>query len=226
MEATHFNSVDYFIFAILGVSILISFFRGFVREAISLIIWILAAVIAFEFSDNLSAHFFNEYITSSGLRYLSSFATLFLVVLILGALVNILITSILDKSGIGPMDRLMGIFFGAARGVLVVALMLMFVNLSNVQPVSAIGSSRLVPHFSGLVRWLDTFLPGQLKHFGDWLSKKALVVGNFQDHNSDNQDSDNHDTETPSTAVDLSNSDAQDSAENQSHDYSMAGSQE
>ena len=190
MEATHFNLVDYFIFAIISISILISFFRGFVREAISLIIWVIAVVVAFEFSDSLSAHFLKDYIDSPGLRYLASFATLFLVVLIVGALINIIVNSILNKSGIGSMDRLMGIFFGAARGVLVVALMLMFINLSNVQPVSAIGSSRLVPHFSGLVLWLNGFLPAQLKHFGDWLSKKALVVSNLQEPPPDHAASD------------------------------------
>ena len=189
MEATHFNSVDYFIFGILAVSILISFFRGFVREAISLVVWILAAVLAFQFSDNLSTHFLKDYIDSPGLRYLASFATIFLVVLIVGALINIIVTSILDKAGIGTMDRLIGIFFGAARGVLVIAIMLMFINLSSVQPVTAIGSSRLVPHFSGLVLWLNGFVPAQLKHFGEFLSKKALVVSNLQEPSEESQNS-------------------------------------
>ncbi len=189
MDATHFNSVDYFILAILAISILISFFRGFIREVISLVIWVLAAVIAFEFAESLSLHFLKDYIASSGLRYLASFASIFLVVLIVGALVNIIVSSILDKAGIGSMDRLLGIFFGAARGVLVVAIMLMFINLSNVQPISGIGSSRLVPHFSALVLWLNSFLPAQLKQFGDFLSKKALAVSNLQQASTDSSDS-------------------------------------
>ncbi len=197
MEAAHFNSIDYFIFGIVGISVLISFLRGFVKEAVSLAIWVLAAIIAFKFAGSFGAHVYQHYIHTSGLRYFASFASLFLIVLIVGALINIIISAIVDKSGIGPMDRLLGIFFGLARGVLVVGLMLMFINLSSVQPVSALGSSRLVPHFADLVVWLDSFLPAQIKQLGDWISKKALVDSNLQQPNSEeNTESDSNSSST------------------------------
>ena len=43
------NWADYLIIAIVGVSVLISIIRGFIREILSLAVWIIAFVVAFKF---------------------------------------------------------------------------------------------------------------------------------------------------------------------------------
>ena len=51
---TGFNGADWAIVVVVGLSILISLSRGFVREALSLLVWVAAFVVAFLFSAKLS----------------------------------------------------------------------------------------------------------------------------------------------------------------------------
>ena len=45
--------IDYAILAIIGLSVLISIWRGFTKEALSLAGWIIAFIVAMKFVDNL-----------------------------------------------------------------------------------------------------------------------------------------------------------------------------
>ncbi len=174
MEYSNFNFIDYGIVVVMVLSVLISFLRGFIREVFSLAIWGVAALVSIKFADAIGDYCFKSYIDSPGLRFIAGFAALFVFILIIGAMINLLLSALIDRTGIGPVDRLLGVFFGAARGILIVGLVIMFLHLSNVQPFNALSSSKLLPQFTPLVTWLDGFLPGKLKIWGEELSQKAM----------------------------------------------------
>ena len=106
--------VDYVIIGIIALSAIISVVRGFVREVLSLAGWILAFWVALTFSPQLST-FLAEYIETPTIRLFAAFAGLFIITLILSALVNHLIATIVDKTGLSGTDRMLGIIFGAAK---------------------------------------------------------------------------------------------------------------
>ncbi len=101
--------IDYAILAVIGISTLISLVRGFVKEAVSLVIWIGAFFVASTFYANLATLLTN--ISDQFLRNAAAVAILFITTLILGALINYLIGQLVSKTGLTGTDRVLGLVF-------------------------------------------------------------------------------------------------------------------
>ena len=82
-----FNWADWTIIAILSLSCAISLVRGFVKEALSVAIWIIAFGVASWFSPKL-APLLTVYIDAISLRQMVAFASLFVATLLVGGAVN------------------------------------------------------------------------------------------------------------------------------------------
>ena len=149
--------VDYVIIGIIGLSSLISLIRGFVREALSLVVWVLAFWIAWMFFRDLALHM--DWISVPSLRLGLSFALLFVAALIVGGLVNYLVGQLVDKTGLTGTDRLIGMLFGAARGILLVGVLVLLAGLTPLPEDPWWKSSQLIPYFQELAVWLKSLLP-------------------------------------------------------------------
>ncbi|RTK95802.1 MAG: hypothetical protein EKK65_14785, partial [Lysobacterales bacterium] len=104
------NWADYAILILIGLSMLLSLWRGFVREVISIVTWVLAFFLAFNFSDLALAQL-SHWVTlpeTPSIRQLIGFATVFVGTLFVGGIVNLLIGQLVDGSGLGPTDRMVG----------------------------------------------------------------------------------------------------------------------
>ena len=150
--------VDGLIVAVIGLSAVVSLWRGFVKEAISLLSWIAAFAVAIAMTPQLS-QLLAETISTAALRMLLAFLLLFFSTLLVGGLINRLLASLLKISGLSGTDRLLGMVFGVFRGVIVVLAFLVIVP-----PVVAVEDqiwwreSLLIPQFSLLQSWaLATF---------------------------------------------------------------------
>jgi membrane protein required for colicin V production len=145
--------IDWAILIVIGISAGISLLRGFVREALSLAGWVLAFFIAKGFYSDFSG-LLTEYIATPSLRYGVSWATLFLVTLTVSGLVNYLIGRLIEKAGLSGMDRIMGMAFGALRGVLVVAVAVIALrSFTPVQQDPWWRQSALIPHVEIIGNW-------------------------------------------------------------------------
>ncbi|MDC6625715.1 CvpA family protein, partial [Leclercia adecarboxylata] len=114
-----FTWVDWAIVAIVAISALISLSRGFVKEALSLLTWIIAGVVAWMFGGSLSVYLAG-YIETPSARVIAGCAIMFIATLLVGAMVNYLIGELIRVTGIEGTDRFLGMAFGAARGALLV----------------------------------------------------------------------------------------------------------
>ncbi|WP_235727477.1 CvpA family protein [Kangiella shandongensis] len=145
--------VDWVILAIIGVSALISLLRGFVREALSLAGWIAAFFLAKFFYEPLST-LLVDHIETNSIRLGVSWAAIFIATLVVAGIINYLIGRMVDAAGMSGMDRLLGMFFGALRGVLIVALLVL--GLKQFTPVPKDkwwGESSLIPHMEIVAAW-------------------------------------------------------------------------
>lgn len=168
MSALHFNVLDYIILGVTLLSVIIGACRGFTREAISLITWVVAFFVALKFSK-VASHMFHGVITNANVRYAVAFIVLFLIVLILGVVINKLIHSLVSGTGFGFFDHLLGLIFGAARGIVLVTIILFAISATAKDKPDYVKQSQLAPHFSPLVVYCATYLPAEMKKVSSWM---------------------------------------------------------
>ena len=150
--------VDYVIIGIIVLSALISLIRGFVREAFSLAAWILAFWVSWTFFREL-ALYFEQWINVPSMRLGVAFILLLIVTLILGGLVNYLVGQLVKKTGLTGTDRMIGIFFGAARGSVLVGIAVLLAGLTAIPADPWWHESVLISYFQDLAIWLRDLLP-------------------------------------------------------------------
>lgn len=164
----YFNWLDYTIIAIILFSAIISFFRGFLREAISLGFWIVGLLVALKFAYPIHERFIHG-IASPMLGYLVAFVGLFLIVFIVGVVTNMIIHAMITAAGLSYLDRMIGIVFGLARGFAVVIVLLLFINNGSLADTTAIEQSKIAPHFMPTVTWLQQYLPEHMQAVASWV---------------------------------------------------------
>lgn len=124
------TSFDYVVLTIIGLSIILSVMRGFFREALAILGWIAAFVVAKTYANQLVPMMPMDIPTES-LRILAAFLMLFFATLLVASLLAIALSSIFKKLGMGWLNRLLGAFFGLARGVLIVCIVVFLAGLTD-----------------------------------------------------------------------------------------------
>lgn len=168
----HFNVLDYVIIGVFLLSIIIGFFRGLLREAISLITWLLAFIVALKFSPSVSS-LFHSFIHSDSVRHIAAVLLLFFAVLIIGMVCNKLAHTLVSVSGLGLFDRLLGFVFGAARGLLFVTILLLVIDASPYQKADWMQHSRLAPIFQPYVVFFKQMMPTEMARISTWLKNST-----------------------------------------------------
>jgi membrane protein required for colicin V production len=153
--------VDLIIVAVIVVSALISLVRGFVKESISLASWVLAGFIALRYFTPLS-ELLEPYIESPTIRTGSGFAILFVSSLIIGAIINFMASQLVTKTGLSGTDKSLGVVFGAARGILIVIILVLLAGLTPMPSESWWKESTMIEYFASMASWIKDILPDDI----------------------------------------------------------------
>lgn len=149
----HLSAVDWVIIVLLTLSIMLSLWRGFVREAISLAGWVAAFVIANMFVDEIAMLLARWIVNITG-RYVVGYAMLFVGTLILAGLLGRLGAQVVKVTGLSLLDRLMGTVFGLARGMIIILVVVyMLRQLVPPQDLQWLHHSQLMPHLDMVAQW-------------------------------------------------------------------------
>lgn len=151
--------IDWAIIAIIAVSALISLARGFVKEALSLLTWVIAGLIAWMFGGALAGHL-SPFIETPSLRVIVACSILFILTLLLGGLINYLIGQLVRVTGLSGTDRFLGMIFGAARGALLIVVAVGLLSLAPVEGDVWWRQSELIPHFLLVADWSKNMILG------------------------------------------------------------------
>lgn len=155
------NGFDYAILGVIALSALFGVVRGFVREVFSLVSWILAFWIAFNYAPMISVYF-ERYLSTPALRVTAAFAALFVGALIVLTVISVLIYKLISKAKVSGMDRMLGGLFGICRAVVIVAGFMLVAGVTALPQEPWWRESMLSKHFAPLVLLLRDLLPAAI----------------------------------------------------------------
>ena len=151
---------------IILVSAILAFSRGLVRELMAILGWVGAAVVAFIFAPTAQplvkelpvvGKFLSD---SCELSVVAAFAGVFAIGLIVAALFTPLFSSAVQRSALGGIDQALGFFFGALRGVLLIAVaFIVYDRVLADQAIPMIDESRTAKVFANFQASIDENIP-------------------------------------------------------------------
>ena len=121
MENLPANAADLIVIAVLLVSALLAFSRGFVRELLSVAVWV-GAIFATLYGFAYVEEYTSQWISTVWLARTAASVTIFIPTLIILALISHVLSGQVRNSALGAVDRSLGFLFGLLRGVIIVCL--------------------------------------------------------------------------------------------------------
>ncbi len=163
-----FTLVDAGVAIIVVLSGVLAYSRGFVREAMAIVGWIGATIIAFIFADQVEplvrqVPVVGDFIGDScELAIIAAFAAVFAVALVVVSIFTPLFSSVVQRSALGGVDQGLGFLFGVFRGILLIAVaFFVYDTIFASQQVAMIDDSRSARVFAQLTGQIEEQNPEQ-----------------------------------------------------------------
>ncbi len=113
------TTIDFVLAGIVVVSAIVGSLRGFLREVIAVVTWIVAFWAAWQFGPVLAPELGGA-LSNPAVQPWAARVIVFVIVLFAGAAIGWLVGYVMQLSLFRGTDRLLGFLFGLARGVLVI----------------------------------------------------------------------------------------------------------
>jgi len=141
------------------VSAMLAMVRGLSREVLSIASWAAAAIAAFFFYP-VFLPYVAPYIDQAQLAMAAAAAVVFFIALIVVTVITMKIADFIIDSRVGALDRTLGFLYGAARGILVVAVGLLFFNwLVGTNQPAWVANAKSRPLLETIGQRLQALLP-------------------------------------------------------------------
>ena len=118
--------------------------RGFARETFSLVTWVVAIWLAWNFSWVVT-YFLGEWVVAPGLKVWAGRAIVFVVVLFVGGLAGQMAGSLIKETGLSGTDRVLGSLFGLGRGAIILGVAVLVLQLTGLDEDPWWRDARLSP---------------------------------------------------------------------------------
>jgi membrane protein required for colicin V production len=163
-----FTLIDAGVAVIIILSGVLAYSRGFVREAMAILGWIGATVVAFIFADQVEplvrqVPVVGDFIGDScELAIIAAFAAVFAVALVVVSIFTPLFSTVVQRSSLGGLDQAIGFLFGVLRGILLVAVaFFVYETVFASQQIAMIDDSRSSRVFAELTGQIEDQNPEQ-----------------------------------------------------------------
>jgi membrane protein required for colicin V production len=158
------NPLDIGVIAVVGLSAVFAFTRGFVREALSIVAWVGAGFITLYGRDYVYV-LVEPMVKNPLLSQLISWGGLFIGALIVLTIITGIVARSVRSSALSPIDRTLGFIFGLARGAFIVSLAYLLLDVSvqlNERP-GWLKEAKSAPYLREGAEMLRTVLPESLR---------------------------------------------------------------
>lgn len=167
-------AVDYIILAIVIISAIMGLVRGLLREAIAVITWFLAIVLAWSFGPSLEPHL-GGVLVGSPLRIWAARALIFVGILLLGGAVSVIVSHYVRVSMFAGVDKFLGFVFGIVRGIVIVGAFTIAVQAMRMDEDPTWKRSKLLPYASGVADALRGMVGEKLERLEKDLNSRATL---------------------------------------------------
>lgn len=165
------NTLDLIILAVIGLSSLLSLYRGFFSEFFSLATWAVAIWLPFNYTEQFMA-FLPVTVESPSARWFISAGTLFIGAMMVGGILSFMLRKILGATGLGLADRILGVGIGVVRGILIVAIVaLLATSNPSIPKEKWWNESKLLPPVLRLSQVIQNRLPAS---FSKWFEASSV----------------------------------------------------
>jgi membrane protein required for colicin V production len=151
------NGADHLFAIILLLSGALGYFRGFLRETISLVTWLLGLWLAWHFAYLVNP-WLGGALAEPGIREWTGRAIVFFIVLLVGSGIGALVAHLARRAaGLAMMDRLLGALFGLMRGAVVIGLLVIAGRAVNLDLEPWWSKSKAMPAADAVANWLEHY---------------------------------------------------------------------
>ncbi len=151
------NGADHLFAIILLLSGALGYFRGFIRESISLVSWLLGLWLAWHFAYLVNP-WLGGALAEPGVREWTGRAVVLFLVLLVGAGIGALVTHLVRRAvGLAMMDRLLGTLFGLMRGAVVIGVLVLAGRAVNLDLEPWWEKTRSMPAAEAVANWLERY---------------------------------------------------------------------
>lgn len=137
--------VDYLIVLLIVLSAVVGVARGFLREIIALVTWIIALFVAWHFAGRLEPYL-GGLLSSPHVRPWAARAILIIAVLLVGAGIGAIVTHLVRLSLFSGTDRFLGFLFGVVRGFVIFGVLVLVCQTLRLDGEHWWRASRLLPY--------------------------------------------------------------------------------
>jgi len=170
------TAFDLLLLAIFIISTVVGVMRGFVKEALSIVSWILAFWLGYTYCVEAGEWLAGFVSLGEGkLRNSAGFGLIFVATLFVFALISYVITKLLVRGPIKGVDRVLGIATGVVRAIAISAVLLVLMQALGMNTSSFWKDSKFVPHLMPAVEFAQQVLPKL------WQSDEPLQEGELKD---------------------------------------------
>lgn len=163
-----FTLIDGVVAAVIVVSALLAYSRGFVRESLAIAGWIVSAFVAFMFAPQVQPLVKEIPVVgamiadSCELSIIAAFGAVFALALVVASLFTPLFSSFVQRSVLGGLDQGAGFLFGVLRGMVLVAVAFFaYETIASAQQIAMVDDSRSARVFANLTGQIGERNPDQ-----------------------------------------------------------------
>jgi membrane protein required for colicin V production len=159
------NATDYLVLAGIVISAVVGALRGFLREGVSIITWLVALFVAWHFSDSVAPHL-GGLLAGSIVRVWAARTIIVILILLIGAGIGAAMSHFVRVSIFSSMDRLLGLLFGTLRALILFGVLVILGQLLRLEDERWWRHSALIPYGESIANGLRTLVGEDRVHPG------------------------------------------------------------
>ena len=151
------DGADHIFAIILLLSGVVGYFRGFIRESIALLSWLVGLWVAWHYAWVVNP-WLGGALAEPGIREWMGRAIVLLIVLLAGSLIGSIVSHYARRAvGLAAMDRMLGVVFGLVRGAVIVGLLVLAGRAAELDNEPWWAETKSMPAASAIANWLERY---------------------------------------------------------------------